>query len=187
MDFFKRTLLSINSNVRFLYQRLWFLFALFATWKIPPQETTYNLNSFASILIFYCFMQVKKEKSPYINCARTQFGGRDGHFRCRFRRRHPARTKRKEPERKLRPDSVWWLRELDLNQRPSGYEPDELPNCSIPRYNGGGKGIRTPAPLARPPGFQDRSLQPDLGIPPNASFPDDKMIITKHFNYVNTF
>ena len=32
--------------------------------------------------------------------------------------------------------------------------------------NGGGKGIRTPAPLSRPPGFQDRSLQPDLGIPP---------------------
>ena len=28
----------------------------------------------------------------------------------------------------------WWLRELDLNQRPSGYEPDELPGCSIPRY-----------------------------------------------------
>ena len=32
--------------------------------------------------------------------------------------------------------------------------------------DGGGKGIRTPAPLSRPPGFQDRSLQPDLGIPP---------------------
>ena len=27
-----------------------------------------------------------------------------------------------------------WLRELDLNQRPSGYEPDELPGCSIPRH-----------------------------------------------------
>ena len=27
-----------------------------------------------------------------------------------------------------------WLREPDLNRRPSGYEPDELPSCSIPRY-----------------------------------------------------
>ncbi len=28
----------------------------------------------------------------------------------------------------------WWLRGLDLNQRPSGYEPDELPDCSTPRH-----------------------------------------------------
>ena len=65
-----------------------------------------------------------------------------------------------------------WLRGPDLNQQPLGYEPSELPDCSIPRYQcnkiyGGGKGIRTPAPISRPPGFQDRSLQPDLGIPPH--------------------
>ena len=34
------------------------------------------------------------------------------------------------------------------------------------KIRGGGKGIRTPAPISRPPGFQDRSLQPDLGISP---------------------
>ena len=27
-----------------------------------------------------------------------------------------------------------WLRGMDLNHRPSGYEPDELPDCSTPRW-----------------------------------------------------
>ena len=30
---------------------------------------------------------------------------------------------------------TWW-RGLDLNQRPSGYGPDELPGCSTPRHMG---------------------------------------------------
>src|SRR3989339_403946 len=29
-----------------------------------------------------------------------------------------------------------WLRGLDLNQRPRGYEPRELPGCSTPRRVG---------------------------------------------------
>ena len=30
---------------------------------------------------------------------------------------------------------IFWLRGTDLNRRPSGYEPDELPDCSTPRYS----------------------------------------------------
>ena len=33
------------------------------------------------------------------------------------------------PSRAPSPDKLW-LQGLDLNQRPSGYEPDELPDCS---------------------------------------------------------
>ena len=33
---------------------------------------------------------------------------------------------------------VGWLRGLDLNQRPLGYEPNELPDCSTPQNHHNG-------------------------------------------------
>ena len=49
----------------------------------------------------------------------------------------PISTSDKQKGRKLlcfRP-GVLWSRGLDLNQRPSGYEPDELPDCSTPQFS----------------------------------------------------
>ncbi len=74
---------------------------------------------------------------------------------------------------------------MDLNQRPLGYEPNELPGCSIPRCNmtnilAEKEGFEPPR-RRRPPGFQDRSLQPDLGISPKMCL--TRRIIT-HYQYV---
>jgi|GEM_PF-3233429 hypothetical protein len=43
-------------------------------------------------------------------------------------------SERPEPCAVASAQQVNWLRGLDLNQRPSGYEPDELPGCSTPRW-----------------------------------------------------
>ncbi len=43
------------------------------------------------------------------------------------------RRAKMDPQSGGRCTGPFWLRELDLNQRPFGYEPNELPGCSIPR------------------------------------------------------
>lgn len=48
-----------------------------------------------------------------------------------------AQNEKSRPEGRLQMadfSGLRWLRGLDLNQRPSGYEPDELPGCSTPRH-----------------------------------------------------
>ena len=72
---------------------------------------------------------------------------------------------------------------MDLNQRPLGYEPNELPGCSTPRYKklmAEKEGFEPPR-RRRPPGFQDRSLQPNLGISPHIAFSNSKYILTHIF------
>ena len=68
-----------------------------------------------------------------------------------------------------------WLG-TESNRRHTDFQsvalPTELPSQVLFNYktqiiNGGGRGIRTPARFDPPVGFQDRSLQPDLGIPPH--------------------
>ena len=64
---------------------------------------------------------------------------------------------------------------------PTSYRtapPRDNNNCAIlnvtvlKNNNGGGRGIRTPAGFDTPVGFQDRSLQPNLGIPPQLKMVD---------------
>ena len=67
-------------------------------------------------------------------------GGADEDFStrtlARFFLRH-AETEGRRPgkanEPGIKPADIDWLRGRDLNPRPSGYEPDELPGCSTPR------------------------------------------------------
>ena len=47
--------------------------------------------------------------------------------------RFDLEPKTRNPRKSQSPEGFGWLRGSDLNRRPLGYEPNELPGCSTPR------------------------------------------------------
>src|SRR5690242_16670109 len=81
-----------------------------------------------------------------------------GSFGRRSGRRSPGRAEGRclgtGPELRFR----WW-RGRDLNPRPSGYEPDELPDCSTPRRVS--QDTRGPLTCGRAAGAGRRAVRDD--------------------------
>ena len=74
----------------------------------------------------YILVDVTLIASKKPTCQNMLGIGRGGHFRYRFGASSPPKYKRKESERELRPDSVWWER-VDSNHRSRRQQIYSLP------------------------------------------------------------
>ena len=82
-----------------------------------------DLFRFASLAADFCFWQTGAFQSPNPCTEPPCLGGSNPTQHTYLTKKHPQGMSFVKS----------WLREMDLNHRPSGYEPDELPGCSIPR------------------------------------------------------
>ncbi len=132
--------------------------------------------------------------------VRSENDGKEGRRATGWRQENKHRERLANARNKKTPKRVLdWLREPDLNRRPSGYEPDELPGCSIPRpnyccrfrhdrftaFSPERKWLREPDLNRRPSGYEPDEL-PGCSIPrPNdCRFHHDSLLLFSEENWL---